>query len=360
MTRPAPAPLKIENADASLKLGVLLQPQYEMAGSATASGVSHNLFVRRVRFLIGATLLKNVELFMDTDYPDLFKASQDTGVKNTPGLNVQDAFGTFKALGDALKIDAGYMLPPSTHNAVQGAGTLYGWDYFSNSFRNSNAFNSSGAPVGRDAGVQLRGLVLDNHIEYRAGLFQGRRNPATADGKVGGSNFFRFAARVQVNVLDAETGFFYAGSYLGTKKVLSFGAMVDLQDDYIHYGADAFLDHPVGPGLLTAQVNVAHYDGKTFLLNNATPPVPALPKQTSIMAEAGYLIDSVDLSPIARFEWQSISPTSVHETRIGGGIAFWPYGHAFNVKAFYLRVKPDAPNQHGFNQLNLQTQVYVF
>src|SRR5215217_279514 len=85
MTRPAPPPLKLENADASLKLGVLFQPQYEMAGSPTLSGVSHNLFVRRVRFLVAATLFKNVEFFMDTDYPDLFKSAPDTGAKNTPG-----------------------------------------------------------------------------------------------------------------------------------------------------------------------------------------------------------------------------------------------------------------------------------
>jgi len=358
MTRPAPAPLKLETPDTSLKLGVLLQPQYEMAGNPGLSGVSHNFFVRRVRLLAGATLFKNVEVFFDTDYPDLFKATQDTGIKNTPGLNVQDAFGTFKVLDDAFKVDMGYMLPPSTHNAVQGAGTLYSWDYFTNSFRNSNSFNSSGPPVGRDAGVQLRGLVLDNHLEYRAGLFQGRRNAAVmGDGKVGARNFFRFAARLQANVFDAEPGFFYAGTYLGTKRILSFGAAVDLQDSYVHWGFDGFLDLPLGAGALTAQVNVAHYDGDDFIVAGgiSTP----LAKQTSIMGEAGYLFDAVDLSPILRFERQWL-PDSVHETRVGGGLAFWPYGHAFNLKAFYLRVAPDADGVHGYNQINVQAQVYVF
>jgi hypothetical protein len=336
---------------------LLLQPQYEMAGSPTLNGVSNNLFVRRIRFLAGATLFKKFEIFFDTDFADLFKAAQDTGTKNTPGLYVQDAFGTVKALDDLIKIDMGYMLPPSTHNALQGAGTLYSWDYFSNSFRNSNSFNSSGAPVGRDAGVQLRGLVLDNHLEYRAGLFQGRREAAAMDGKVGARNFFRFAARIQANVFDAETGFFYSGTYLGTKKVLSFGGAIDVQDDYIHYGGDAFADLPLGPGVLTAQVNVAHYDGKNFLVAGG---MSALAKQSSLMGELGYLIDAIDLSPIFRFERQWISPTSTHETRVGGGVAYWPYSHGFNVKAFLMRVTPDAAGQHGYNQLNLQTQVYVF
>lgn len=364
MTRPAPPALKLENADASLKLGLLMQPAYEMAGNGAANGVTHNLFVRRVRLLAGATLFKDVEAFFDTDFADLFKGAQDTGTKNGPGMYVQDAFGTYKALGDALKIDMGFMLPPSTHNALQGAGTLYGWDYFSNSFRNSNAFNAAAAPVGRDAGVELRGLVLDNMLEYRAGLFQGRRNPADAmAGRVGGRNFFRFASRLQVNVFDPETGFFYAGTYLGAKRVLSFGATFDIQNDYIHYGFDGFADLPLGPGLLTAQVNFAHYDGDNFLVGAAAPPMPApqlLPKQNSLMAEAGYLIDAVDVSPIVRLERQWINTNDTGETRFALGAAFWPYGHGFNLKGFYSRVIPDVPNTHAFNQLNIQAQVYVF
>jgi hypothetical protein len=356
--RPAPAPLKIETPTSSLKLGLLLQPQYEMLGHPTMRNVSHNLYVRRIRLLAAATLFKNVEVFFDTDYPNLFKGDQTSGTKNTPGLNVQDAFGTYKALEDALKVDMGYMLPPSTHNADQGAGTLYGWDYFSNSFNNSQSFNSSGNPVGRDAGVQLRGLVLENHLEYRAGLFQGRRNTASADGRVGDRNFFRFAARLQVNLLDPETGFFYAGSYLGTKRVLSFGAAVDLQGGYVHWGADAFADMPLGDGVLTAQVNFAHYNGKDFITTGgvSTP----LANQTALMGEAGYLFDAINVSPILRFEKLWNDTANVNVTQFGGGLAFWPYGHAFNLKAFYTRVVPTAAMTHGYNQINVQAQVYVF
>ncbi len=182
--RPAPASLKIETPTSSLKLGVLFQPQYEAIGSPTVGvkGMSSNLFIRRVRLLASATLFKNVEFFMDTDFANLFKANAE-GVKTTPGLNIQDAFGTFKAVEDAFKIDVGYMLPPSTHNALQGAGTLYGIDYFSYSFQNQSSYTSSAAPVGRDAGLQFRGLVVDKHIEYRAGLFQGRRNPGSRRGE---------------------------------------------------------------------------------------------------------------------------------------------------------------------------------
>ena len=40
-------------------------------------------------------------------------------------------------------------------------------------------------------------------------------------------------------------------------------------------------------GIATAQVNVAHWDGGTF--------IPALAKQTAVMAEAGYNFDAPHL-----------------------------------------------------------------
>src|SRR5205814_5387031 len=139
----------------------------------------------------------------------------------------------------------------------------------------TDPFASNGQnPQGRDLGVQARGLVAGGHIEYRLGLFQGFRisevpgPPAT----VGGLNFFRFATRVQVNILDAEPGFFKAGTYLGAKKILSFGGFFDIQKSYKYFGGDFLLDLPVGPGIVTAQADVVHWDGGDF--------IPSLPKHT--------------------------------------------------------------------------------
>ncbi|MGC4093863.1 MAG: porin [Polyangiaceae bacterium] len=361
--RPAPAGgLKLETASSSVKIGFLLQPAFEVVGSPSPAldSATANLFVRRVRLLVGGTLFKDFEYFFDTDYPDLFKAPATTGTKNTPGLNVQDAYGTWKAVGDMLKVDLGYMLPPLNHNAVQGATTLYGWDYFANSFRHSAAFNSSGNPIGRDAGLQLRGLLLDGLLEYRLGVFQGRRNEASAT-QVGSRNMFRLAGRVQVNLLDPEPGFFYAGTYLGAKKIVSIGGSFDFQDSYKRFAGDVFVDLPLGDGVFTAQVNVVHADGDDFLVTAAMPPVAALPRHTALMGEVGYLFDAVNLSPIVRFEkrWETAADPTTSETRFGGGLAFWPYGHNVNLKAFYQRVML-APADYGYNQFNLQTQFFVF
>jgi len=357
---------KIETPTVTLKLGLLLQPQYEMLGSADRSKVSHNIYLRRTRLLVGGTLFKDFEFFFETDSPNLFKADATTGTKNIPGLIVQDAYGTWKAVGDALKLDLGYMLPPTSHNGLQGAGTLYGWDYFSNTFRHDGAavFNNSGAAAGRDAGIQLRGLVAGGMIEYRAGLFQGYRNPNN-NTMVGSRRGLRGVGRIQVNLLDPETGFFYAGTYLGTKKVLSFGASLDMQlgtpdsiqNGYQHYDFDGLLDMPMGPGVLTAQVDFNSWRGRDYA---------ALPRQTALSGEVGYLIKAIKLSPILRAENRWVVRESVgqpDEARFGLGLAFWPYGHNINLKASYLRIVPNvrAPAAvHAYDAFNLQAQLYIF
>lgn len=364
---PAPGaftPLKIETPNATLKLGLLAQPQFEANGNMqpNLSGRSYNFFVRRIRLLAGGTLFKNFEYFFDTDSPNLFKGAAETGAKSQ-GLIVQDAYATWKAAEDYFKIDAGYMLVPGAHNALQGAGTLYGLDYFSNSFRHTGLFNS-GTDVGRDAGAQLRGLVLDNHIEYRAGLFQGFRRPRSGT-EIESRNSPRFAGRIQINLLEAETGFFYAGTYLGKKKIVSVGASYDTQNHYHHWAVDGFLDLPLGPGTLTAQVNVSKWNSGNFLPPNPTSGANQLPSQLAYMAEAGFNFDAAQISPIVRFEYRNMkyqTAGSPDEARYAGGLAYWPYGHNINLKAFFTRVQPKADPAHldGYNDFQLQWQLYFY
>ncbi len=62
----------------TLKVGLLLQPQFQSLGSTALNGNSYNLFIRRTRLLVSGTLFGQFEYFFDTDYPNLFLAD------NTP------------------------------------------------------------------------------------------------------------------------------------------------------------------------------------------------------------------------------------------------------------------------------------
>lgn len=356
---PPSTQLKIEIANGtSIRFGVLWQGQYEARGNSANDDLSHNLFLRRFALLIGGTVLDRFEYFFDSDFADLLKApTGEQGLKNGPGFATKDAFATFKVVGDQLKIDGGLLLPPGSHNSLQGGGTIYAWDFFLNTFRHSTVFGSTGNPYGRDVGAQLRGLVLDGLLEYRLGVFQGKRNPPLTEptSRAAARNALRVAGRIQLNFLDPETAFFYGGTYLGTKKILSVGGSADFQYDedgsYRTLTGDAFVDLPAGPGAVTAQVNVVHRNGGDL--------IAALPKQTAFMAEAGYRFEALKFSPIGRYERRWGEGTAGDETDVGAGLAYWAFGHTSNLKAFYTRIVPEGDSE-AFDQFNLQWQVFFY
>jgi hypothetical protein len=367
MPAPAPAPaagavgpLKIEGGLATAKVGFLLQPAFESVSSPVAgtTGMTNNFYLRRARLMVGMTVGSDVDLFAETDTPNLNRqGAPGANSLAAPAAFIQDAFMTWHPM-DEFKIDAGMMLVPFSHNSVQGASTLYGLEYFSGSFRQSGPF---GNYAGRDTGIQFRGLI-EKHLEYRVGAFEGRREAAPGAGKVAGGNAPRIMARLQFNLFDPETGYFYAGTYGGTKKVLSIGGGLDIQDKYKAFAGDVFADLPIGDDVLTAQFNFVYLDPGTWLVGPAMGAVglPGLAKQTDIMAEAGYRIGMLKLSPIVRFEMQQISNGGAKTTAFGGGLAYWYMNHNANVKVFYMNSKSDAAGQKAANDIIVQTQFYVF
>jgi hypothetical protein len=167
----------------------------------------------------------------------------------------------------------------------------------------------------------------------------------------GSDNAFRYAGRVQYNVFDTETGFFYAGTYLGKKKILAVGAAFDAQKDFHAYGVDAFFDHPAGPGAVTAQFDYNRFDGGDTLRT--------LLKQNDVLVEAGYLIRALRLTPVLQVARRDLTGRSTgDETRIGVGANYWWVGHNANVKALYTRIaRFGVDRQH---QFTVQLQIFYF
>jgi hypothetical protein len=122
---------------------------------------------------------------------------------------------------------------------------------------------------------------------------------------------------------------------------------------------DGFADLPVTPDLVaTAQVNFAQWNPGGGNPVSAT----ALPKQTAIMAEGGFTFLAAQVSPIVRYErryYPNPNVTST-ESRYSGGLAFWPFGHTSNFKAFYTRVHNHLVGLRDFNQFNVQWQIFFY
>jgi hypothetical protein len=333
----AQAVIKVSD-DVNFKLGLLFQGQGDWAENAATGATAQNLYVRRIRLLVGGQIAKNVTFFLETDSPNLGKVVN--GAKVTSGMFVQDAFVSWK-MADELTIDAGLILTGIAHNSLQSAASLIAVDYGPHSFLYSGPTQNV---VGRDTGVQLRGYPAKKKLEYRVGVWQGSRDAQSRQA-------LRGTARLQYNFLDADTGFFYTGTSLGKKKILAVGGGYDFQKDYESYALDAYFDHPVGPGALSAQLNFIRYDGGDFLRS--------LLKQDVIYGEAGYYFPKAKLMPFFTFSDKDIAGTDAgDETRWSVGLGYMAFGHNVNLKAAWGRVEPGVGRSA--DQFTVQLQGFYF
>jgi hypothetical protein len=328
------------NDDVTFRLGALVQFQADWLEDPAADDTQQNLFIRRARVLFGGQVAKKVTFFIETDAPNLGKTV--SGDKNISGdLIVQDAYGEF-AFTNAFALDFGLMFVPFGRNNVQAAGTLLPIDYGSYTYTISAPTESL---TGRDTGVQAKGYLLENRLEYRLGVFQGARD-------AGSHRSFRYTGRAQYQLLDPETpGFFYTGTYLGAKKVAAVGAAFDTQDEYLAFDADAFADLPLGPGALTSLLMVQHLDGDTTFTT--------LPKQNTVLLEVGYFLREWRISPVLQLTRRDLSDgIDGDEDRWSIGLNYWWVRHNANIKAAYGRIEPKTFASQ--NQFTVQLQLFYY
>jgi hypothetical protein len=346
---PAAGQWQIESKDgkASIKFGFLVQPQVEAVDTPDGSGVSKNIFLRRARILFGGRVSEKWTFFLETDSPNLGKATGDkttnpNGTKDSGSIYIQDAYVTYNE-GDVFKVDAGMILIPLGHNHNQSAATLLPVDYGLYALIEGGQL---AARVGRDYGVQLRGYPSRQHFEYRLGVFQGARGAEAQNG-------FRVAGRAVWYPFAADTGFFYTGTFQGTKRVWAIGAGFDTQKDYHTYAADIFVEQPIGKGQhgLTAQVNWMRLNGGAF--------IPTLPKQDTLEVEAGFHLLEGKLSPLVQYSYRMFdNPLTPDQSGWQAGIAWWMAGHQRNIKATAGRLHVDG--QPDRTQVLVQLQLFYF
>ncbi len=345
------AQLQITSPDgqASIKFGILSQFQAEALTTPNGNNTSMDLYVRRFRILFGGSIMKNLSFFAETDNPNLGKVGNSAAGATAKGAGdtyIQDAFMTY-SFSEKFMIDGGMLLLPVSHNAEQSAASLLGIDYGPYTFTWSTP---TGSRVGRDYGIEARGFLGENHFEYRAGVFQGYRG-------VNSLNPERITARVVWYPFQNEPGYFYAGTYVGARKILGIGVSLDHQSLYTAYGADLFYDYPLdNKDVPTVQVDYTHYDGGTFL--------PTIPKQSVVFAEAAYYFHDVNVAPFVQANYDNMN-TSIpgksgfaNQHFIQGGLAYYVKGQNLNVK--FGAGSCGGDGIHTQTQLLLRVQAFIF
>jgi hypothetical protein len=322
----------------NFRLGFNGQFQLDTIDSSDQSDTTTNLFTRRLELFFAGQVAKNVTFFVETVAVNVGKTGP-SGKALSVAPVVQDVYGEIH-VATALLVDAGLLRVPFSRNGLEAVSSFLPIDYGPYTFVRDAITQSS---IGRDTGVQLRGYLYSNRLEYRAGVFQGARDAA-------GDNAQRYAGRVQVNLLEPETSFLYSGTYLGAKKVLAIGAAFDRQSEYHAYDVDAFADLPLGPGAITAQVDVNRLDGGANVL---------LPKQNDLLVELGYLVKAWQLTPVMQLARRDMVGTNTgDERRASVGANYWISSNNVSVKGAYTHItRPGLSAQHEFT---VQLQVFYF
>lgn len=341
--KPSPAgPIQIKvNDNVNIRFGVLIQPQADFSENPAGptEGTAENFLIRRMRFIAAGQVAKNAYFFFQTENSRLGNAPKALGT----GFQTIDAVLEYR-YSKPLNLWAGLIYLPTSREALKSSASEFMIDV------NSYAYTATGALAGtggRDTGFMARGYFLGDRLEYRAGLFQGLR-------QAGSRNSFRQIARLSWEFADLEPYALpsFAGSYFGTKRVITAGASYDKQGDYKGPTADLYVDVPTAFGSALGTVTVMHLDGGTF--------APALGRSNIFVADGGVFLKGSKLGPWLRYERRNFAdPNSAKsEKRYVGGLNWYPYMNNFNIKVGVGQLHPAVGKS--LNQTTVQMQFFYF
>ncbi len=189
----------------------------QVHGSYTDSGSNpYDVYLRRGRIILAGQVMDGVKFFVETD-------NDNAGKRGTSvSTDIQDAFVDFRVMDSDHWVEVGLILLPFSFENRSSAASLLGLDYNSETVKFVNSF------VWRDYGAELHGSFLDKRVSYCVGVFDGYD---VTDGSKNPDADMRFTGHVAVNLVgEAETGWFYGQSRLGSDPYVSLGAGYDRQD----------------------------------------------------------------------------------------------------------------------------------
>jgi len=324
--------------------------QFQMTVRDTGSGDNNddtttNFGFRRNRLALMGKYGDMLSLYVQTEFSE--ESNVNTlGVGNNSNLGSDfefiDAVMRFK-LNDSFHVNVGkfkYNLSRENLEACEMPLTL-----------DRSLFIRTAYTTTRDEGVAVWGNLFDDVFQYRAEVMEGRE---AVSGDTAPSSNFRYGVRGHVSLLDPEDDYGYKGTYLGKKKVLTFGGAYQFEPevaygdtvakndekDYQAWTVDAYLEYPV-EGIGTFTVSGAYEDvdlDDAYKGNNPDIDSYGLNGQKNgWYVKAGYLLPSLPLQFFGRYEkWTFANLNNIYDQDIdwyGGGVNYYFRGQNLKLTA---------------------------
>ncbi|TDS17179.1 hypothetical protein [Sphingobacterium paludis] len=327
----------------------------------------------RARVLVGGQLSRKGSFFMETDLPTVIGVGNTDGTKNVKVSPIILDAQYQHDFSNAFQLIVGKQLVSNNRNGLQGAGALLANDfsYFQYPY---NMFEDSPLQgnFGRDLGVNTRGFLFKDKLEYRLGAFTGR----IVDGK----DPLRFVGRLAYNFFETDKDYYYAGTNLGTRRLLTWAVGYDQQGSYQNYSSDLFVDYPLSDqGAVTLSAAFQYMTGGT---STGTHSFAALiPAQTVQFLELGYYFKQARLQPWIKFENNQISADATQTGGVaparfdklqsgsvfGGGLNYFFNDIGTNLRLSYITRTYNVENEatstfdkRTYGQCWLQLQFFIF
>jgi hypothetical protein len=348
--------------DFDLNINFLIQPRFQgdfdgvtpPATSIAPDGAAPNgkfntdFYIKRARFVGRGTVYKLVYFLITLDTPN-FGVRGNYGFNQNNSTFIQDAVIGIEPVKDFF-IDFGFLLMPFSHGSTSNPGAQSAIDAPGSILVGRLMNNASRAS--REAGLQIRTLLLDHRLLLRGGVYEGARAsqgivppPPPNEPVVNPSGRPLLAGMARWNIIGDEVGFpGFNGIYLDGKSRASIGVggqwqgkgavggfvpgMTDYPD-YLAVAADAFIDLALpGDSEVVLQINGYRFDYGTG--NRRTGFGAA--------GDVGYRFGPIE--PEANFYWFNADDRTQSLLKWAAGLNYFLKGHNAKLSAEFVGLIP--------------------